>query len=56
MSRDVRGTERAATFRIGEDQIDLEGRHTKGPAGDEQVIRGRFLTTDVGLGYRLTIP
>ena len=111
LRRNVRGTERIATFRIGEYEIDLDRRHTQGPAGEihltpleyrvleclvrhsgrivrpQQLLRESwgpdragdtrtlrvciknlrdklepnprrpaFLTTDVGLGYRLTIP
>ena len=111
LRRNVRGTERIATFRIGDTEIDLDRRHTQGPAGEihltpleyrvleclvrhsgrivrpQQLLRESwgpdragdtrtlrvciknlrdklepnprrpaFLTTDVGLGYRLTIP
>ena len=34
LRRNVRGTERIATFRIGEYEIDLDRRHTQGPAGE----------------------
>jgi two-component system KDP operon response regulator KdpE len=111
LRRNVRGTERVATFQIGVYTIDLEHRHARGPAGEihltpleyrvleclarhsgrivrtQQLLRESwgpdkagdtralrvciknlrdklepnprrpvFITTEVGLGYRLSAP